>query len=76
MGLTYNIYLNGKRIYGCGTCKTHLSNHEDILSRVRLSHSISLSSTDARRTSAASMARHTSLTKSSTSPNRTPVSAT
>ncbi|CAI6333189.1 unnamed protein product [Periconia digitata] len=35
MGLTYNVYLNGKRIYGCGTCKTHLSNHEDILSRVR-----------------------------------------
>jgi hypothetical protein len=34
MGLTYNIYLNGGRIYGCRTCKTHLSNHDDILSRV------------------------------------------
>lgn len=34
MGLTYNIYLNSSRIYGCKNCKTHLSNHDDILSRV------------------------------------------
>jgi hypothetical protein len=34
MGLTYNIYLNSTRIYGCKNCKTHLSNHDDILSRV------------------------------------------
>ena len=35
MGLTYNVYLNSSRIYGCKNCKTHLSNHDDILSRVR-----------------------------------------
>jgi hypothetical protein len=35
MGLAYNIYLNSQRIYGCGQCKTHLSNHDDIISRVR-----------------------------------------
>lgn len=35
MGLSYNIYLNSSRIYGCKNCKTHLSNHDDILSRVR-----------------------------------------
>lgn len=34
MGLSYNIYLNSSRIYGCKNCKTHLSNHDDILSRV------------------------------------------
>jgi len=33
MGLAYNIYLNSHRIYGCGQCKTHLSNHDDIISR-------------------------------------------
>ncbi|EMD60439.1 hypothetical protein COCC4DRAFT_20078 [Bipolaris maydis ATCC 48331] len=33
MGLSYNIYLNSSRIYGCKNCKTHLSNHDDILSR-------------------------------------------
>ncbi len=36
MGLAYNIYLNSHRIYGCGQCKTHLSNHDDIISRVRV----------------------------------------
>lgn len=34
MGLTYNVYLNSHRIYGCKNCKTHLSNHDDIISRV------------------------------------------
>lgn len=34
MGLTYNVYLNAPRVYGCKNCKTHLSNHDDILSRV------------------------------------------
>ena len=34
MGLAYNVYLNSARIYGCKTCKTHLSNHDDIISRV------------------------------------------
>jgi hypothetical protein len=33
MGLAYNVYLNSARIYGCKTCKTHLSNHDDIISR-------------------------------------------
>lgn len=35
MGLAYNTYLNSNKIYGCKTCKTHLANHEDIISRVR-----------------------------------------
>lgn len=35
MGLQYNVYLSSShRIYGCKNCKTHLSTHEDILSRV------------------------------------------
>ncbi|KAI9679810.1 MAG: hypothetical protein M1817_004824 [Caeruleum heppii] len=33
MGLTYNVYLNSSRIYGCKNCKTHLSDHDDIISR-------------------------------------------
>lgn len=33
MGLSYNVYLSSTRIYGCRSCKTHLSNHEDIISR-------------------------------------------
>ncbi|KAK6499700.1 hypothetical protein TWF481_010061 [Arthrobotrys musiformis] len=33
MGLIYNEYLNSTRIYGCRTCKAHLANHEDIISR-------------------------------------------
>jgi hypothetical protein len=37
MGLAYNIYLNSNKIYGCKNCKTHLSNHDDIISRVWLS---------------------------------------
>jgi len=35
MGLSYNVYLNSHKIYGCKNCKAHLSNHEDIISRVR-----------------------------------------
>jgi hypothetical protein len=34
MGLEYNTYLTSNRIYGCKTCKAHLANHEDIISRV------------------------------------------
>lgn len=34
MGLAYNIYLNAKRIYGCKNCKTHLADHDEIISRV------------------------------------------
>ncbi|KAI5793509.1 Yippee/Mis18 [Pyronema domesticum] len=33
MGLRYNVYLDSNRIYTCKKCKTHLSNHEDIISR-------------------------------------------
>jgi hypothetical protein len=36
MGLAYNTYLDSPRVYGCKQCKTHLANHEDIISRVRL----------------------------------------
>lgn len=38
MGLKYNEYLDGNKIYGCQSCKTHLADHEEILSRV--SHDI------------------------------------
>lgn len=34
MGLSYNTYLNSGKIYGCKSCKAHLANHEDIVSRV------------------------------------------
>jgi len=44
MGLAYNVYLNAKRIYGCKNCKTHLADHDEIISRV--SHT----NTDALRT--------------------------
>ncbi|KAJ9624993.1 protein yippee-like moh1 [Taxawa tesnikishii (nom. ined.)] len=33
MGLAYNIYLNAKKIYGCKTCKTHLADYDEIISR-------------------------------------------
>jgi len=33
MGLAYNIYLDSSKIYGCKNCKTHLANHDDIISR-------------------------------------------
>ncbi|KAI9759945.1 MAG: Intracellular distribution of mitochondria [Chaenotheca gracillima] len=33
MGLSYNVYLNSSRIYGCKSCKTHMANHDDIISR-------------------------------------------
>lgn len=36
MGLAYNTYLNSSKIYGCKNCKAHLSNHEDIISRVSI----------------------------------------
>ena len=34
MGLAYNVYLNAKKIYGCKTCKTHLADHDEIISRL------------------------------------------
>jgi hypothetical protein len=33
MGLAYNTYLSSSKIYGCKTCKSHLANGEDIMSR-------------------------------------------
>jgi len=33
MGLAYNVYLNATRIYGCKNCRTHLSTHDDLISR-------------------------------------------
>ncbi|QPH16889.1 hypothetical protein C2857_001624 [Epichloe festucae Fl1] len=33
MGLSYNTYLDSSKIYGCKSCKAHLANHEDIISR-------------------------------------------
>jgi len=33
MGLRYNTYIDDARVYGCRNCKTHLSKHDDILSR-------------------------------------------
>lgn len=36
MGLCYNVYLNAQRIYGCKNCKTHLADHNEIISRVSL----------------------------------------
>lgn len=40
MGLAYNTYLNSSKVYGCKTCKAHLANHEDIISRVGLFSSL------------------------------------
>lgn len=34
MGLAYNVYLDSNKIFGCKTCKTHLANYDDIISRV------------------------------------------
>jgi hypothetical protein len=35
MGLTYNVYLNADKIFGCRECKAHLADYNDIISRVR-----------------------------------------
>lgn len=42
MGLAYNVYLNAKRIYGCKNCKTHLADHDEIISRVSLKTDVPL----------------------------------
>jgi hypothetical protein len=72
MGLAYNVYLNSTKIFGCKHCKTHLANNDDIISRVGiLTPTLILSNLanvlDLDRTSAASMAKPTSSTPSSTS---------
>ncbi|KAK3997726.1 Yippee/Mis18 [Cladorrhinum sp. PSN332] len=33
MGLAYNTYLTNNRIFVCKNCKTHLSAHDEIISR-------------------------------------------
>jgi len=33
MGMSYRRYLNGERIYGCSTCKTHLATIHSMISR-------------------------------------------
>ncbi|PSS03848.1 Yippee/Mis18 [Coniella lustricola] len=33
MGLKYNTYLDGTKIYGCYKCHAHLADHDEILSR-------------------------------------------
>ena len=49
MGLAYNVYLNSSKIYGCKNCKTHLADHDDIISRVRYTPTApELSSSQAR----------------------------
>ncbi|EGE02454.1 yippee [Trichophyton equinum CBS 127.97] len=41
MGLSYNIYINSNKIFGCKHCKTHLADYHDIISRVGyLAHSL------------------------------------
>jgi hypothetical protein len=35
MGLSYNVYLNANKVFGCKQCKTHLADYNDIVSRVR-----------------------------------------
>lgn len=34
MGLIYNKYLEGEKIYGCKRCHTHLAVPEDLMSKV------------------------------------------
>jgi hypothetical protein len=34
MGLAYNVYLTSNKIFGCKSCKTHLADYDDIISRV------------------------------------------
>ena len=45
MGLAYNVYLNAKKIYGCKNCKTHLADHDEIISRVNEDSTHALSGT-------------------------------
>ncbi|KAJ5103815.1 hypothetical protein N7532_004344 [Penicillium argentinense] len=33
MGIAYNVYLTSNKIFGCKTCKTHLADYDDIISR-------------------------------------------
>lgn len=33
MGMTFRRYLNGQRVYGCSSCKTHLATIHSMISR-------------------------------------------
>jgi hypothetical protein len=78
MGLAYNVYLNSNKIYGCKNCKAHLSNHEDIISRVSIPvvfgapllldniNPSQINRADSLRTSGVNMAKLISSTASST----------
>ncbi|KAJ5608839.1 hypothetical protein N7540_006058 [Penicillium herquei] len=33
MGLSYNVYLDADKIFGCKNCKAHLADYNDIISR-------------------------------------------
>lgn len=35
MGLTFNKYLEGDKVYGCRKCRTHLAVPADLVSKVR-----------------------------------------
>jgi hypothetical protein len=36
MGRPFKQYLDGPRIYSCSTCRSHVADHDDIISKVRL----------------------------------------
>lgn len=83
MGLAYNVYLNSNKIYGCKNCKTHLADHDAIISRVCDTTSPEANillliplTVLCNRISVANMAKPTSSTPSSTSSRARPVSAT
>lgn len=35
MGRPYKQYLRGKRVYVCSCCKSHIADHDDIISKVK-----------------------------------------
>jgi len=68
MGLSYNVYLDAKRIYGCKNCKTHLADYDEIVSRVCFLCTIrlTLAYLVLARTSVVSMAKRSFSIQSST----------
>jgi hypothetical protein len=36
MGRPFKQYLDGPRIYSCSTCRSHVADHDDIISKVRV----------------------------------------
>ena len=35
MGPAFRQYLDGAKVYGCAACKTHVADHDDVVSKVR-----------------------------------------